>query len=129
MAETHARAYLNIPNAQLVGVMDIREEAANRVTKSCGGAPYTDFERMLAETQPDVIDVSVPTPFHFDYVRRALAAKPKGIVVEKPMARTVAECREMSALCRDAGVPLFVAQVLRWFPEFAAARRQVLAGA
>jgi predicted dehydrogenase len=84
---------------------------------------------MLEETQPDVVDVSVPTPFHLDYVRRALAAKPKGIVVEKPMARTVAECDEMIHLTSSAGVPLFVAQVLRWFPEFAKAREQVQAGA
>jgi UDP-N-acetylglucosamine 3-dehydrogenase len=129
MAETHARAYKNIASAELVGVMDIREEAARRVTVACGGERYTDFERMLQETKPDVVDVSTPTPFHLDYVRRALAAKPRGIVCEKPMGRTVAECREMIEVCRNAGVPLFVAQVLRWFPEFAEARRQVLAGA
>lgn len=129
MAEVHARAYCRIANAEIAGIMDIRDEAARRVGDACGCAAYTDFERMLEETKPDVVDVSVPTPFHLDYVRRALAAKPKGIVVEKPMARTVAECDEMTRLCGEAGVPLFVAHVLRWFPEFATARSQVLSGA
>lgn len=129
MAGTHARAYAEIPNARLVGVMDIREEAAAALAGAHGAEAFTDFASMLDTVKPDIVDVCVPTPFHAEYVCKAAEAKLYGIVVEKPMGRTVAECETMIAACEAAGVPLFVAQVLRFFPEFAAAKAQVQSGA
>lgn len=127
MAGTHARAYDRIPNARVAGVMDIRPEAAQALAAQHGARAYTDFDQMLAELKPDVVDVCTPTPFHEEYVCRAAGAahKPRGISVEKPMGRTVEQCRKMVAACEAAGVPLFVAQVVRFFPEFAEARAQV----
>jgi predicted dehydrogenase len=113
----------------MVGVMDQDAEAAQRLAAALGVPAYTDAEKMLTELQPDVVDVCVPTPWHADYVIAAVRHRPRGIVVEKPMARTVEDCERMIATCRDAGIPLFPAQVLRFFPEFVAARDQVLAGA
>ena len=45
------------------------------------------------------------------------------------MGRTVADCRRMMAVCESAKIPMFVAHVLRFFPEFAGAKAQVDAGA
>jgi len=129
MGATHARCYGSIPSAEVVGVMDQSAEAAGRLAESLCCRPYTDADAMLDETAPDVVDVCVPTPWHADYVVAAAGRKPRGIVVEKPMGRTVDDCERMIAACREVGVPLFPAQVLRFFPEFAAARDQVLAGA
>jgi UDP-N-acetylglucosamine 3-dehydrogenase len=129
MAGTHARGYAAIPEARVVGVMDIREDAAKTLAEAHGARPYTDFARMIEETTPDVVDVCTPTPFHLEYVRRAAEAKVRGIVVEKPMGRTAAECEEMIAVCQANGSNLFVAHVLRFFPEFATATAQVEAGA
>jgi predicted dehydrogenase len=84
---------------------------------------------MLGTEKPDIIDVCVPTPWHTEYVCMAAEAKPQGIIVEKPMGRTVEDCEKMIAACEAADVPLFVAQVLRFFPEFAAAKEKVDAGA
>ena len=129
MAATHARGYAALANARVVAVMDTREEAALRLAEAHGAEAYTDLAAMLERTHPDVVDVCVPTPFHADYVCRAAEARPRGIVVEKPMGRTVAECERMIAACVEAGVPLFPAHVLRFFPEFATAKAQVDTGA
>jgi UDP-N-acetylglucosamine 3-dehydrogenase len=129
MATMHTRCYSQLPDAGVVSVMDIRGEAAKKLADSVGAAAYDDFDNMLAETRPDIVDVCVPTPWHADYVCRAAETGLHGIVVEKPMGRTVADCERMIAACESAGVPLFVAHVLRFFPEFAAAKAQVDAGA
>jgi predicted dehydrogenase len=129
----HAGCYANITNAELVGVMDIRPEAAQALAEKHGARPFTDFDTMLDETHPDVVDVCCPTPWHVDYVTRAAHRASElglqGISTEKPMARTLADCERMIAACELADIPLFVAHVVRFFPEFALAKQQVDAGA
>lgn len=129
MASTHGRGYLNLPNARVVGVMDTNRERGEHLAGLGSTRYFADFDEMMEATKPDVVDVCVPTQFHADYVCRAAAYKPKGIVVEKPMALTVADCERMIQACDAAGVPLFVAHVLRFFPEFATANAQVDSGA
>jgi UDP-N-acetylglucosamine 3-dehydrogenase len=132
MAGVHAGCYHAIENAELVGVLDIRPEAAEALAGKYGAKPYTDFDTMLTELRPDVVDVCCPTPWHVDYVVRAaqLSAELgiKGISTEKPMARSLEDCDRMIAACEAAGIPLFVAHVVRFFPEFALAKREVEAG-
>lgn len=133
MGTMHAGCYAGIPNAQLVGVYDIRPEAASALADKYGAAPYTDFDAMLEQAQADVLDVCCPTFWHSETVCRAAARAQelglKGIAVEKPMARTVAEAEQMAGACEAAGIPLFTAHVVRFFPEFALAKRQVEGGA
>ena len=133
IASVHARCYAQIEGAKLVGVMDIQESAAKAFAERHEAKDFADFDRMLAELKPDVVDICCPTPWHSEYVCRAAERAAelgiRGISTEKPMARTLAECERMTQACEKAGVPLFVAQVLRFFPEYAQAKRQVDAGA
>ena len=129
MAHMHASCYTANPNACVVGVYDKRPEAAAEMAAANGATAYASFAEMLDAARPDVVDVCVPTPWHVDYVVAAAEAGLKGIVVEKPMGRSVADCERMAAACAASGTPLFVAHVLRFFPEFAEAKRQVDAGA
>lgn len=133
MAGMHAGCYANMANAELVGVLDTRPDAAKELAGKHGAKPFTDFDTMLEETRPDVVDVICPTPWHVDYVCRAAERASeigiRGISTEKPMARTVAECERMIAACELADIPLFVAHVVRFFPEFVLAKQQVDGGA
>ncbi|HLK60622.1 MAG TPA: Gfo/Idh/MocA family oxidoreductase, partial [Chthonomonadaceae bacterium] len=89
MAGMHANCYAGIPNAELVGVMDIRAEAAEALAGKHGARPFTDFDAMLEALHPDVVDVCCPTPWHVDYVCRAAERAGEfgiqGISTEKPM--------------------------------------------
>ena len=133
MARTHAGCYAAIPNATVVAVMDIRREAAQELAGAHTALAFTDFGEMLTETRPDIVDVCCPTPYHVDYVCQAAVRAAdlgmRGISTEKPMGRSLADCDRMIAAAEQAGIPLFVAQVVRFFPEFAAMKRQVDAGA
>ncbi len=76
----------------------------------------------------DVVDVCTATHQHAE-VAIAAARAGRHVICEKPIARTVADAEAMIVAAADSGVRLFVAQVLRFFPEYEAARRTVLDGA
>ena len=76
----------------------------------------------------DVVDICTPTHLHAE-VAIAAARAGRHVICEKPMARTLADAEAMLAAARDAGVRLFVAHVVRFFPEYIAARAAVLDGA
>ncbi|MDE2125862.1 MAG: Gfo/Idh/MocA family oxidoreductase [Armatimonadetes bacterium] len=132
MGTMHAGRYSEIDGAELVAVMDIRAEAGEALAAAHAAKSFTNFEEMLRSVRPDIVDVCCPTPWHRDYVVTAANLSKelgiRGISTEKPMARTHGDCLEMSAACRSAGVPLFVAHVVRFFPEFVTARRMVQSG-
>lgn len=128
MARVHSNAYAGMPNADLVGIMDIRAEAAEKLATAHDAQAFTDFDQMLRELNPDVVDVCTPTPWHKEYAIKGMRAG-KHVVTEKPMARTLEDCKEMITEAEKAKVKFMVAHVLRFFPEFAAAKAQIDAGA
>ncbi|MFT3832249.1 MAG: Gfo/Idh/MocA family oxidoreductase [Micropruina sp.] len=92
---------------------------------------YADADALIADPEVDAVYVATPPNSHCDYVRRvARAGKP--VYVEKPMARTSAECQTMIEACAQAndgrGVALFVAYYRRAMPRFETARRLITDG-
>ncbi len=75
----------------------------------------------------DAVDVCTPTDAHRDIALEAIKGG-KPVLVEKPMARTVEECRELIDAAKKAGVALMPGQVVRFFPEFASAHKAVTSG-
>ncbi|WP_144712885.1 Gfo/Idh/MocA family protein [Curtobacterium pusillum] len=75
----------------------------------------------------DVVDVVVPTPAHATVVRAALAAG-KHVVSEKPLARTDADAEDLVARAADAGLQLYPAHVVRWFPAYRRLHEAVTTG-
>jgi len=73
------------------------------------------------------VDLCAPTHLHYPMVLQAAAAG-KHIIGEKPLARSVEQAQEMLQACRQAGVRLLVAHVVRFFPEYALAKATVDAG-
>ena len=77
----------------------------------------TDADSVIGDPEVDIVYVATPPGAHAEYARRvARAGKP--CYVEKPMARSAAECRDMRAAFEAAGQPLFVAYYRRSLPRF-----------
>jgi len=115
-------------SAKVAAICDPRADVAEEVAKSFSARVFTDVEKMLAEGEIDVVDICTPTITHADYVKAAAAAG-KHVSCEKPLARTVEQAEEAVKACEDAGVTLFIAHVLRWFPEYRKLRELVKSGA
>lgn len=121
MGRVHTTAWHTTP-AIVVGYQDIRSERAERYAAQYGGRAYASLDALLADV--DVISCTTPTDVHYEIVMAAARAG-KHVVCEKPLARTLAQGREMVAACRAAGVKLLVGQVVRFFPEYDRAKRAV----
>lgn len=128
MGRVHAESYEQMQNARLVAVMDIRQDAAANLAARYDARAFSDAEQLFNEVEFDVVDVCTPTPWHLDYIKMAAQAK-KHVSTEKPFCRTLEQCREAIDVCENAGVTLFVAHVVRWFPEFKKAKMLVDSGA
>jgi len=117
--EKHARVYGAIPEAELVGVYDRSAERAREVAKQYGARAFDSPEALLRECE--AVSVATPTVAHREAAEQALAAGCH-VLVEKPMAVTVAECDAMIAAASRAGRVLQVGQVERFNPALMAAR-------
>ncbi len=128
MGGTHAAGYQRIADAQVVGYADILPDRAQAFAGKYGGNAYPSVTDLLKAESLDVVDICVPTPQHLPVAMECLERKIPTIM-EKPLARTLEDARKLVASYEAAGVPLVPANVVRWFPEFVAARAQLSAGA
>jgi predicted dehydrogenase len=124
MGTTHAHAWKATP-ASIVGIHSLRPQKSEHLAQVVGTRAYDSLDALL--TAVDVIDICVPTHLHHDLVLKAAQAG-KHIVCEKPLARTAAEGAAMIAACQAAGVQLWIAHVVRFFPEYALAKAAVARG-
>jgi UDP-N-acetylglucosamine 3-dehydrogenase len=109
MGKNHARVYSEI--AELVGVSDVNDDFVNMVAGKFGAKGFTDYNELLKEDL-DGVSIAVPTVMHHSV---AMAAINKGInvLVEKPIANTVAEAEEMIKAAEREGVTLAVGHIER----------------
>ena len=82
-----------------------------------GIAGYTAYEELLADPDVDLVDICLPTGRHKEVALAAIAAG-KPVLVEKPIAVGLDDAREIVSAAQEANVPLFVAHVLPFMPEF-----------
>ena len=121
MGMTHARAYVKNPSVKIAYIADLIKERAESLAAEVGGEAITNYEKILLDPSVDLVDVSLPTPFHPEYAIRALEAG-KHVVVEKPLALNVEAADRMLEASSKAGRFLLVAHVLRFWPEYLAIR-------
>jgi len=95
------------PRVELVAAADPRSEATQRFAVDFGARVYDTVEALCADPVVEVVYVATPHEHHAAHVAAA-AARGKHVLVEKPMAITLAECRQMIAVTDRAGVYLIV---------------------
>ncbi len=128
MGHGHAARFASLPEVKVVACADIREEAARRLASEHDARAYTDGRRLLADRRVDIVVICTPTPSHAEFMEAA-AARGKHVFCEKPMARTLPDARRAIAAAERSGVCLMVGHVLRFFPEYALAKRLLDEGA
>ena len=126
MGRTHAEAVRRLPGAELVAVSG--GSRAPGLAERYGMACEPDYETLVR--RPDIDAIVVTTPHHV-HVQETLAALEEGkhVLVEKPMATTVADCDQMIALANVKKLTLAVGYQQRFRVNNVKARALIREGA
>jgi len=109
----HTRIYKNVPDAELVGVYDLVPKAAETLAAEFGVCAYHSMEELAAKC--DALSVAVPATNHYE-AAMTLIALGKNILMEKPLAATVQEAKEIVEKAEAKGIVLGVGHVERFNP-------------
>jgi predicted dehydrogenase len=121
-------AFYKTEHAELVAVMRRNAGKAADYAKRHGVKNwYSDADKLINDPNVDAVYVATPPDSHAKYAIQAMRAG-KPVYVEKPMARTFTECREMLRVSEETGMPLFVAYYRRTLPAFLKVREMVWDG-
>ena len=124
MGEVHANAWAQA-GSPVVAVLSGKLENAIRLASQYGARVCSSLTELLEHV--DVVDLCVPTDWHRSMTLEAARAG-KHVISEKPIALSLEDARAMIAACDQAGVRLFIAHVLRFFPQYQSARATLKSG-
>ncbi len=113
----HARILSGLDGVRLVAVVDLIRERADEAARATGARACTDFREVLDEV--DAVTVAVPTVSHREIGQRCLE-RGVGVLVEKPMAASVAEADDLLAAAAATGAVLAVGHTERYNPAIRA---------
>lgn len=126
IARVHADRWAKMPGVEIAGYYDIVPEAAQRAVDQYGGKAFASLSAMFDAV--DAVDICTTAVAHKEPV---LAAAEAGVPMacEKPLSRHLSDCYEIVEAVERTGTPLFVAQVVRFFPQYAKAKETLDSGA
>lgn len=115
MGKHHARNYNEIDGVKLVAITDLNPKIGEPIAKEYGAKYYADYKEMLEKEKIDIVTIAVPTKFH---KKVALDCIKKGIniLLEKPIAATVAEAKQVVKAAKEKGVKFTVGHIERFNP-------------
>jgi len=125
MGRHHARVYSEI--SDLVAVSEINEKIGRGIADEYGVPLYKDYKKMLRDEMIDAVSIAVPTSLHttiaIDCLNKKLAT-----FVEKPLAKTEKEAKDIIAASKRNNVLLAVGHIERYNPAITKLKKMVDVG-
>ena len=122
IGSNHARIYAEIPSAEFTAVYDVEPFRSRTIASKFGAAPAKSLDDFMAMV--DAASVATPTNTHYD-VARALLAKGKHVLIEKPITDNTAHATELAELAALNGLILQVGHVERFNPVLGALEKHL----
>jgi predicted dehydrogenase len=122
LGREHARVYSSLADATLIAVCDTNETNGRAIADLYGVRFVRDYRELLGEVE--AVSVATPTVNHHEITCACLAAG-IGALVEKPIARTIAEADEMIRIAGAKAVVLQVGHIERFNPAFRALQQNI----
>jgi predicted dehydrogenase len=119
LGKFHLNNWKNIENVEITGFFDPNDQSAAEVVEKYGLKRYELAEDLIREI--DAADIVAPTTHHYNLCQLALR-NGKHVFVEKPMADTMEQAREILQLVKESKVKFQVGHVERFNPAFIALR-------
>jgi predicted dehydrogenase len=123
LGKFHLNNWKEIEGTVIVGFYDPNDEIAQAVIDKYQIERFTSVDALLDAC--DAVDIIAPTIFHFELCKLAIT-KGKHVFVEKPLANTMEEARELVKLAKEANIKFQVGHVERFNPAFLAIKNMKL---
>jgi len=118
MGTSHARAYKQLSDFTIVGLVSRSPKSRETLSKLLGGFPtFEDYGSALKITEADAVSINTYPDTHYEYVKMGLKAGAH-VFVEKPLALTVKEAEELVSLAGKLKKKLVVGYILRVHPAW-----------
>jgi scyllo-inositol 2-dehydrogenase (NAD+) len=128
MGRQHAsNAAARIPGASLVAVFDADRAVAEAVARELGAEAAPALDALLERRDVRVVVVASPSRFHAEHAIAALASG-KDVLLEKPMAHSLADCDRIIDAAARGGARVQLGFMRRYDPAYAEAKRAIAAG-
>ncbi len=114
----HLKHSLKLANAQVMAAADLSPKALKQAKGYGVKKTYSNYEDLLKNPQVDAVLISLPTHLHLKCMRQAAEAK-KAVFLEKPIATSVEDAKEILSLSERNSVKLMLGYPLRFNPAFA----------
>jgi len=125
----HARAIRSLEGLTLAAICGRSAESRRQAqTDHPQARIYNDYRRLLAEEELDAVSVVLPSDLHYE-VARAVLESGRHLLLEKPMALSVAHCGDLVELARTRGRLLAVGHELRLSSLWGQVKKRIDAGA
>ncbi len=122
LGQAHARIYASLDAVELVAVCDTNEATGRAIAEKYNTRFVRDYGDLLDVVE--AVSVATPTVSHHEITCACLQAGIH-VLVEKPIARTLAEADEMIALAADKTLVLQVGHIERFNPAFTLLQKQI----
>jgi len=119
LGKFHLNNWKEIHEAELTGFYDPSESNAAEVKKQYGLKQFKSTDELIESC--DAVDIVAPTTEHYALCKKAIL-KSKHVFVEKPLAHSMEEAREIVKLAKEANIKFQVGHVERFNPALLAAR-------
>lgn len=100
LGKIHAQKYARIPEAELVGVVDIDKACCQEVAAHTNCRPFYHYRELMGHVE--AVSIAVPTLSHYEIAKDFILAG-VDVLLEKPITATVQEAQELNALARERG--------------------------
>lgn len=111
----HINAYKWNPNAKLVAVCDLNESLRKKIEEQFQVKTYEQVKDMLEQEEIDAVSIATPDCYHAAPALEAIRHG-KDVLIEKPLATTLEDAREIIAEAKKANVRVAVDYHKRWDP-------------
>lgn len=127
MGRVHSQAYQELNTAELVTVADQDPKRQKLIQQELGVKAVSNADEIFQDDSIDLVDICVPTYLHEQMIAKAVKAG-KHIFCEKPLARSLEQGKKILALTEGYSKKVGVGHVVRFSPEYMAARESILQG-
>ena len=118
----HINGWLNIPEAKITALCDIRPEQMTDPAEKTGAACYTDFDEMLSSEELDIVDICLPTFLHASHAIKALE-RGINVLVEKPISLCKDDVDLIYETAQKHYAKFMVAHVIRFWDQYTYLRK------